>query len=295
MRITQSIITRTILEGINNSRQNMNKAQLDIASGKSLHKASDNPLGFTRMSRYQSMMSQNDNFINNINNSKGWLTTTGAALNHLLDRVMEARGFAIQGADDSLNATNRAALADMVDGLLEESISLVNTKYMGKNLFAGTKTKKDTSFDYDSDTNSIVYNGNTGNINRKIGTSLSVTINVNGNQLMNTGIFTSLIDLRDALESNDRSSIQSMIGTLQNVGDQMASLASGVGSIQNHMRLASQRLETANINLSSYLSQIEDTDMAEAITRYNTEEMTYNAALKTASDVIRTNLMDFLR
>lgn len=292
MRITQSIITRTILDGINRSHENMNNAQRDIASGKTIHKPSDDPLGYTRMARYRQMINQNEKYMGNITNSNGWLSTTSSALNHILDRVMEAKGYATQGANDTLNATNRAALADKVDGLIEEVVSLVNTKYLGKNLFAGTKTKEETAFDWSN--GSLTYNGNSGKINRKIGSSLSVTINVNGNQLANTGVFSALTDLKNALNDNDQTAINDMINSLRDVSDQIASLASGVGSIQNHMEMARQRLDTANINLASYLSQIEDTDVVEAITRYNNEEISYNAALRTASDVIRTNLLDFL-
>ncbi len=293
MRITQSIITRTILNGINQSHENMNIAQQNIATGKMIHKPSDNPLGFTRVARYRQMINQNEKYMENITNSNGWLSTTSSALNHILDRVIEAKEYATQGANDTLNATNRAALAGKVDGLIDEVVSLANTKYLGKNLFAGTKTKVDSAFDWSGDT--LTYNGNNGKINRKIGASLSVTININGNQLANTGLFTTLANLRDALNDNDQSATRDMISSLRDVSDQIASLASGVGSIQNHMEMARQRLDTANINLASYLSQIEDTDVVEAITRYNNEEISYNAALRTASNVIRTNLLDFLR
>ncbi|MCK4448640.1 MAG: flagellar hook-associated protein 3, partial [Candidatus Marinimicrobia bacterium] len=72
------------------------------------------------------------------------------------------------------------------------------------------------------------------------------------------------------------------------------SLTSATGSIRNQLTMTEQRLDTANMNLRSYLSQTEDVDLAKAITEYNAEEMTYKAALQVTSDAIHLNLMEFI-
>ena len=110
-----------------------------------------------------------------------------------------------------------------------------------------------------------------------------------------TNLFSSLVDLRDALNSNDTTSIQSSIENLSSTSEELFSLTSALGSVKNQLTMTEKRLDTANMNLSSYLSQTEDVDLSKAITEYNAEEMTYKAALSTTSDAIHLNLLEFIR
>jgi flagellar hook-associated protein 3 FlgL len=293
MRITQSIIVRNLLQRINQNRERMNLLQANIASGKVLHRASDDPVNFTRSARFRQTIKKNDQYLRNITVAEGWIDTTISLLDNIGNQVMEAKNIAIQGANDTNSAANRTALGNRVDGIIREVVALVNSKFMGKAVFSGTQTRTDEPFQYDGAT--VTYQGNTGQINRRIGDNLVVAINVNGQQMMDTGLFTALTDLRDALAGDDQAGIQTAIDSLQSAVEEVRSLASAMGSIRNQLDLTKQRMETVNINLKSYLSQTEDVDLAEVITRYNTEEMAYRAALQTATDVIQMNLLDFLR
>jgi flagellar hook-associated protein 3 FlgL len=101
--------------------------------------------------------------------------------------------------------------------------------------------------------------------------------------------------LKSALESNDKEMINDSIGTIKNASDQISSINTAMGSLQNQLKTTKQRLETTNINLRSYLSDTEDTDMAEAITNYNAQETAYKAALQATSDALNLNILNFIR
>ncbi|MBN4081105.1 flagellar hook-associated protein 3, partial [Caldithrix abyssi] len=103
------------------------------------------------------------------------------------------------------------------------------------------------------------------------------------------------LELRDALNADNTTAIETSISALDTAGKNLLNLSTGMGSIQNRVSLAQDRIEMANMNLSIYLSQIEDVDMAEAITQYNAQEMAYRAALQSGSKAILLNIMDFLR
>ena len=49
----------------------------------------------------------------------------------------------------------------------------------------------------------------------------------------------------------------------------MISLNTSVGSLQNQLELAEDRLRTANLKLATFISDTEDVDLASAITQYN--------------------------
>jgi len=293
MRITQSIIMRSLLQNVNSSKENINKHQTAIATGKEVRNSSSNPVRFARASRFRKTISRNEQYLKNINDAKGWLDTTTSLLDDISSTMIDAKEIAIQAADESNNAEDRSMFADKIDSVINDIINLANSTYLGKYVFGGTNTLGDKPFSYDGVT--VTYNGNSQNINRRIAENYNVSINITGSQLEDTNLFSSLVDLRDALNSNDTTSIQSSIENLSSTSEELFSLTSALGSVKNQLTMTEKRLDTANMNLSSYLSQTEDVDLSKAITEYNAEEMTYKAALSTTSDAIHLNLLEFIR
>ncbi|NOZ08288.1 MAG: flagellar hook-associated protein 3 [FCB group bacterium] len=292
MRVTQSMLTRNLLSSLNSAKESLNTLNNSIASGKRLDRASDDPGQFIAASRFKQAIGRNTQYLRNIANGTMWTDATSDRLSDLYNKLSEIKDRAIQGSDDSLDSGMRAAMAEEVDGLLQEMISIANSRQMGSNIFGGTSTQTEP-FQYDG--TSVVYTGNDGAIKRKIDDNTSVTVNITGQELMDTQMFDSIIALKDALIADDPSAVASTIDLLDGASEQIMSLESRVGSLANQLDLTNQRIETANVNLASYLSQSEDVDMAEVITKYNAQQVAYQAALQTMSDVIQTNLMDFLK
>lgn len=293
MRITESMITKSLLSSINRNKESMHSIQKTITTGKEIEKSSDDPVQFYRANRFRQSLKQNEQYLENIQNANGWLMATSGSLDSMLDQVIALREKAIQGADDSLDAGSRLHIANTVKNIIEDLISLSNESFMDKNLFSGTKTKIHSPFEYDGD--AVNYKGNVGKMNRRISENFTIHININGQDLLDTNLFDSALNLKTALENNDGNAISDVIGTLDTVSEKLISLNTGIGSIQQQLDLAEDRLRTANLNLSSFLSDTEDVDLATAITNYNSEEMAYQAALSSTADILRLNIMDFLK
>jgi len=293
MRVTESMIARNLLKNIQQTRESMYTEQNAISTGKKVQEASDDPVRFSKGSRFRNMINKNEQYLSTLNYTKGWISTTTEVLDQIHARIMDAKEIATQAADLSSDSTgSRQALAEQVDDIIEEIVSLGNSTYMDKYLFGGTLTKGDAPFTYDG--TAVNYQGNSNTIYRRVADRLNVAINVQGSQLVNSQIFSSLIDLRSALENDDDAGISQSIDDIKDSSDQLLSINSAMGSLQKQLETTQQRLETANLNLKSYLSKTEDTDITEAITNYNAQEMAYKAALKTTSDAIHFNILNFI-
>ena len=72
-------------------------------------------------------------------------------------------------------------------------------------------------------------------------------------------------------------------------------LSTKIGDIHNRITLTEQQLTLTNMNLASYVSSFEDVDMAEAVLKYNSEEMAYKAALQSTGNIMTTSLLDYIR
>ena len=293
MRITESMITKSLLSSINQNRESMHSIQESITTGKEVRHSSDDPIQFFRANRFRQGIKQNEQYLENIQNANSWLQATYSNLDSMLSHVMTLRERAVQGANDTFSAENRLQMASEIDHMLEDLVNIANESFLDKNLFSGTKTKIKSPFLFDGD--SVDYQGNTGKMNRRISENLTININVTGQDLLDTDIFNAALSLRTALENDDTNEIENMIESIDLASEKIISLNTGIGSIQQQLDLAENRLETANLNLATFLSDTEDVDLASAITQYNSEELAYQAALQSTANILRLNIMNFLK
>ena len=294
MRITDSMIARNLLKNIQKNQEGMYSTQETVSTGKKIQEPSDNPVGFSKATRFRNTIKKNEEYLNTLNHSEGWIQSTSGILDQMQNRLLDAKDIATRASDLSMdNDSARETMADQVTDIIDELVSLGNSTHLDKFLFGGNKTRGHKPFIYDG--NTVKYRGNTKDIYRKVADNFNVAINVEGSKLVNNGIFSSLTNLKSALESNDKEMINDSIGTIKNASDQLSSINTAMGSLQNQLKTTKQRLETTNINLRSYLSDTEDTDMAEAITNYNAQETAYKAALQATSDALNLNILNFIR
>ena len=293
MRITDGMISRNLLSTINSSRQSMNVYQNQIASGKKISKVSDNPVDYTKIETFKKIINQNDQYLTGIDLAKGWIDNTSTALEQINEGLLTAKELAIRAADISNNADNLETFKNQIEDIIEDTISLTNSTFMGKSIFAGTKSTTKNAFLYNG--TSVTYTGNDKQINRKIADNYYVDTNVSGREILETNIFDSLINFKKALETGDIPNITNSIDNLNNASVEITKLNSSIGSVKMQIENTQNRIETSTLNLKSYLSNVEDADMAEAITNYKSEETAYQAALSSAASAINLNILSFLR
>jgi len=293
MRITQSMITRSLLQNINGNRQSMSTVQNTISTGKEVQSSSDDPVRFSRVSRFRKTMEQNQQYMRNIVDARGWVDMSGSLLEDVYNQILSVKNYTVQAADASNNESTRAMLASKIQNHLDEIVNLFNTQYLGRYLFGGTMTTAAGPFAIEGDT--VTYNGNSGEVKRRIADNFDVVINITGQQVVDTNIFSSLKNLRTAMATNDLDGITTALSSIEGLAEQIQGLQSSLGSLKNQLSMTQNRLEISNTNLSSFISNEEDVDMVEAIAKYNAEELAYRAALKTASEALNLNLLNYLR
>lgn len=292
MRITHSMLVRNTLQRVNQNKVNLNDLNRAISTGKKVIDASDDPLNFSRISRFKATIKQNEQYLRNITSATGWVETTSTTLDAIVSLIKEAKDIATKGADATTFAPTRGALAQTIDAKIEELVDLLNTTHAGKNIFAGTETKVASPFSISGDI--VTYTGNTEDITRKISKNLSVSINTTGQELLDTGIFQSLIDLRNALNADDIPNIRNSIDILANISETVMGVSTTTGLVMNNLVLTEGRLEDSIYELKTFVSRDEDVDMAEAIVKYESEEIAYRAAMQSASRIMSLNIMDYM-
>jgi len=304
MRISENMMTNSILKSINASKSRMNNIQKQLSSGKKIFESSDDPFAFAKSSRFKSIMEKNDQYLRSVNMSLGFVESTQIHLEDMNNIIQDAKEKATQAADESLNEENRLAIAKEISGLLIQLKSVANGNFDGDYLFNGNNVNEmpyelDINPDDSEDVLGINFTPNPSDVEeimKKFGEHLDIQINISGGDIEKiNNLFNSLLSLKNALESNDTSAISEHIDILDDNSTDILKLSTKIGDIHNRITLTEQQLILTNMNLASYISSLEDVDMAEAVLKYNSEEIAYKAALQSTGNIMTTSLLDYIR
>ena len=126
----------------------------------------------------------------------------------------------------------------------------------------------------------------------------STTGIINGadvNSVETTGIFGNLGKLRSALLSSDQTGITNAAEALQSDLDRIIRFHGQVGAQVKEFEARQNRLADQNVATKSMLSNLEDTDFNEAITRFQTLQTALQANLQTTGRLLNLTLLDFLQ
>ena len=278
--------------------ERLDRTNASISSGKIYQSPSDAPVKLTHALGLRDNLADVDQFKRNITYGQGWVKATENVLIGVEDRLQRAKELAIEGANDTLDEENRRAIAQEVKNILEEVVSLGNTKLGNRYVLAGSKTngyeKGQAPFVMDKKGN-VIYNGNQKDIRLDVAPGIQQKINLEGKSaLMDSGTFKALKDLYDSLMANSQPNIENAIKKLDDSMTYISNQTARIGAMANSLDVKEDVMDSQKIINTEILSGVEDTDLIEAINNLNATETAYQAALGAASKVMKVTLADYV-
>ncbi len=140
MRVADGVATDTLIGNLRRSFARIDRYQQDLATGVTIHNASDNPAGASRSLLLRSDIRNNEQYQRNIGEALGQMDFVDSTLNSMVNTIIDVQGIAVAGASDTVNPDDREIMAKEVNELLELVISMSQTKFRGRFIFAGTET-----------------------------------------------------------------------------------------------------------------------------------------------------------
>jgi flagellar hook-associated protein 3 FlgL len=301
-RITQSMVSRSVLADLNDAANRISATQRKMASGKQITRPSDDPFGTSRALSLRSELEANRQHQRNVSDASAWNAATDTALSNITDIVQRARELLVQGANDSSSQTARAAIATEIDQLTEALKQETNTSYSGRFIFGGTATTTPPYSVAGVDT----YAGNAGTVARGIGPGVAVQVNVVGSSFLGSGqgaadnkLLNVLRDIADDLRGGTPANANDLRGTdLQRLDqnlDALSAIRATVGATGNRLDAAASRLAETEEATSGLLSETEDADMAKTLVDFSMQQSVYQSALHAGANIVQASLLDFLR
>ncbi len=278
----------------------LSKTQMQISSGKRILSPKDDPAGAAYALSLKGVISQVEQYQDNADRAKSRLDlqeATLAVVDDILPRVQELM---IQGLSDTYSAADRQMIATELRQLNQELMALANTRDSnGEYIFAG----------YDADsipfTNPadgvFTYQGDMGTRSLRISATRQVQDRENGfdvfmNVDTSTGTKRSLFDtvhgIITSLEADapDATYLEDLrLAQVHNVSVR-ARGGAGINTIEEQVMVNDDFLLT----MQTTLSNTEDLDMAEAISRFELEKTALEAAQQTFNMVQSLSLFNYL-
>jgi flagellar hook-associated protein 3 FlgL len=293
-RITNSMLSRSVLADLQNVTEQLSRTQTKISSGKELTAPSDDPFAASQALMLRQDVALNGQYQRNVGEAQSWQNVTDTALANVNDAVLRVRDLVIQGANDTVGPAGRQAIASEIAQLIDSIKTAANSQYAGRYVFAGSAT---TTQPYQLGA-SDAYSGNAEVVKREIGPGVQVDLNTIGSATFGddtSGLLKTLRDIVTDLNAGNTSALGTTdLKALDANHDNLVNQQSVVGALSNRLDTAMSRLQQLQDASTKQLSNTEDADMAKTLVDFSTQQAVYQAALKAGANLIQPSLMDFL-
>ena len=123
---------------LNNAYQKQAKL-FEQSDGSSLHRASDNPMNYYKLLRYNISDSENTQYRENIKTASGWMKNSDSVMIHMTEIMQTMKEKSVAAADSYNSEDDYAAIYKEMFADMQEMVSVANTQVGDRYLFSGQK------------------------------------------------------------------------------------------------------------------------------------------------------------
>jgi flagellar hook-associated protein 3 FlgL len=298
MTIANVALAQTLTDQLSAQEGSIAQLQEQLATGHVLNQPSDNPAAVTQVLAISSQASQLTSWQTNADTASSWLGTANNTANDALESMQSAQSLLLQALNQGAqDPTTYQALGAQLQGVVNNLLSLANTQFEGRPIFAGTSASPQA---YDASGN---YLGNadvpSAVIGPGSGVGQTVNLSVPGTTMFGVGatnVFAVLSTVASALVSGAPTSAElntALNGLSSNMSE--AQQASAVlGDASQEVTSISSSLTTQIASAQSNQADLQDVNVATAMTQLDSEMTNYQAALWAASQAIPETLVKFI-
>ena len=285
-----------LLAALNQSQLESQQASLEISTGRSVNQPSDNPTSFAQLVENNDQATFNAGYLQSISAVQGQLSTADSTLSSITTTLQQAISLGVEGANGTLSDSDRAAIASELQGIQSQLISLANTAYQGRYLFAGTDTGTEPYVLDNTAPSGVAYMGNNGVNQVSIGNGYKLAVNQPGSQLFSaTGndVFRAVNGLIQALQTN--TAIPAAESSLSAAYSYLSAQRVFYGNALDQAQSQTNYLNTAKLQISQKQNALGGVDLAAAATDVSQSQVDTQATLAAISKFSQNTLFDYIK
>ncbi|MFY9183435.1 MAG: flagellar hook-associated protein FlgL [Limnohabitans sp.] len=303
MKISTSFLFDRATERMSTIQNKLATTQAQMAESKQILSPSDAPDQAAAIQRLKGEVQRQDSHTRTLEVAMRRYTAEETALSSSNDILIRMKELGLQAANDTLGPDDRKIISVEMKALRSQLLSLGNTRDdSGNYLFSGTRVNT-PAFAEDSPGH-VQYQGDQTQTRIPAGVERTVQFTRAGTDVFtrvvrangeSVGFFDALDQMITATENSQTSKIQQGIADLTQMHNNLTLAQAQNGSDQTVVQSQLDVLSETALRLKSTLSEIEDLDYAEAVTRMNKEMMALEAAMGSFSKISGLTLFDYIR
>lgn len=299
-RISTAMLFERGVNSMLSQQAKLSQTQLQVASGKRILSPKDDPVGAAYALDLRTAISLTEQYQSNADRAQSRLELQEATLKGVDDLVPRVIELTVQGLNDTNSPGDRRAIAQELRQINEELMALANTKDSnGEYIFAG----------YDADgvpfanpaDGVFTYSGDAGSRTLQISATRQIQDRENGFDVFmdidtSTGtkrnLFETVHGIIAGLEADAPNDV--FLDDMNLVQEQIADARTRGGARLNTIDEQKSVNDQFILTMQTALSETEDLDLAEAISRFEQELVALQAAQQTYNMVQGLSLFNFL-
>ena len=306
MKVSTSMFFDRASTQLGNVQGSMAKTQEQLSTGKQITKPSDEPDKASLVTRLESEIARQKSYQGNIKSVEIRLTAEETALKNTSDVMFRIKELSVQAASDTLGPADRQTLALEMTELRNQLLSLANSQDSNGNyLFAGSRVSQ---MPFAPDAKGVLtYQGDQARMVVAVGDNRRMNLNIPvsdafGNVVrddgkggrVGVGFFQSLGELINSVKGSDRVAIQRGISEIDTLQHSVSDATAQVGTDLNVVDSQTNVLDEITLRLKTTMSDIQDLDYTEAITKMNKDQLALEAAQSSFAKISKLSLFNYI-
>lgn len=301
MRVTSRMLMKNMLNNLSKNNRRLSEVSQQIATGQRINKPSDDPGDTVRSLRVRTELNEIKQYRKNIDTARSILEYSDDLLDKVGEAIHRANELSGQALNETYDPSQREMMAMEINGILEDLLGSANSTFANRYIFAGSMTevpfvaeRNHPDPKHSGMISGIEFAGNNDGKPFEVGIGQTMDTGMDGEAIFNP-IFEGLISLRDGLLSNNRAMIENGSEKVSESLDNLLTERAALGARVNQLELTSDRMASAEFNLTRLQTEVEGVDMYEAVMTLNNLEALHLAGLNVTARIIQPTLLDYLR
>lgn len=305
-RVSTSLQNQSMLTELLRTQRNMLDAQREVSTGKRIHEFADSPSELAGLLAARGADARSADFAEAAKAAQGRLNLQDTHIDEFAGIVASLR----QASLDAVANDSATTVMAEAEGAFSRMVSILNTQVDGKYIYGGTRQDVPpvtaTTLDQLLALPDVAgaFQNNTIRQTAQIGENETIAFGALASDL-GTPAFQALRDLAqfsagpdgnfsDDLTTQQADFLTGLSQTFEAVASNVNQQLATNGLAYNQAKTAVKEQGDMRATLAEMISDIEDVDMAEALSKLTNAQTAMQASAQTFSMVQRMSLMDFL-
>jgi flagellar hook-associated protein 3 FlgL len=302
LRTPSTDFYRQSLLNLQNIQEQIAQNTQRLTSGNQITSPGDDPTGTATILDFQNSIQANTQFLKQATSANGMLQAASDAFTSIISEANNLQVLAQEAVGSANSTGNMSTIAPQVEASRTNLLSLANTQFQGRYVFAGTQTQTLPFNDTGSPAGAITYSGDSGIISLGVSATAKVATNIPGSTVFfgvggqgsSTDLFQAVNDLYTAVSSNNVAGVQAASTNLSNIMSNLYQQQATVGGRQAGLNDLQTTISGINTSLQGMQSDLQTTNIPQTYTDLASEQTAQQATLNTMAKINSNNLFNYI-